>query len=45
MTARLGLLLRRLACAVAGHDPSELEAVLYGTEGPICRCCKKELDA
>lgn len=40
----LGRLMDRLTCRLFGHRPSELDAVIYGTEQPICRRCLQEVD-
>lgn len=45
MRAVIAPLLKRLACRIAGHAPSELLAAMYGTEKPICNVCGQEVDA
>ena len=44
IAASLGRLMDRLTCRLFGHRPSELEAVVYGTEHAICRRCLREVD-
>lgn len=44
MPTLIALMLRRLACAIGGHRPSEIDAVMLGAANPICRCCGQEVD-